>query len=76
MPSHIKTRAAIAHAAPAVRMATGKRMVSYSLADPEMTQRVEALQTRLRASPAAGTKLLKDVGILNRSGKLSKKFGG
>jgi hypothetical protein len=74
--SHTKIRQSIGGAAPTVRLATGMRVISYSLADPEMAQRLAALQSRLQASPDAGTKLLKDVGILNRSGKLSKKFGG
>lgn len=59
-----------------VRMADGRRVMSYSLADPEMADRVQALMNKLGGSKEESIKLLKKAGILNRSGKLSKNFGG
>jgi len=59
-----------------VRMASGARVVSYSLADPEVADRVEAMKAHLLADKATSIKFLKKVGILNRSGKLHKNFGG
>lgn len=58
------------------RTASGRRVGNLSLADPEMTNRVEALKARLTGSPEDSIKFLKKVGIINRSGKLSKNFGG
>ena len=62
--------------APVVRMASGARVASYSLADPEVADRVKAMKARLLADKATSIKFLKKVGILNRSGKLHKNFGG
>lgn len=59
-----------------VRMASGQRVVSYTLADPEVEERVTALSDRLADSKDESVKFLKKVGILNRSGKLSRNFGG
>lgn len=62
--------------APIVRMACGARVASYSLADPEVADRVQAMKARLVADKAASVRFLKKVGILNRCGKLHKNFGG
>ena len=62
--------------APVFRMASGARVTSYSLADPEMAARVAAFKAEITASPEAAGKFLTKVGILNRSGKLSRNFGG
>lgn len=72
------TTATRPHAAhrPVVRMSSGQRVVSYSLADPEVADSIAALKARLAGSEQESIKLLKAAGILNRSGKLSKNFGG
>lgn len=59
-----------------VRNASGELMVARSLADPESAQLMSDLRQRLTSSPAESVKFLKHVGVLNRSGKLAKKFGG
>jgi hypothetical protein len=61
---------------PVVRMASGARVVNYTLADPEVAVRMNALHTRLTGSKEDAVGFLKKVGIINRSGKLSKNFGG
>ena len=61
---------------PVVRMASGARVVNYTLADPEVAERVQALHARLTGSKEEAIGFLKKVGIINRSGKLSKNFGG
>ena len=49
---------------------------SYSLADSAVAGRVAALREKINSSPAEAIKFLKLVGVLNRAGKLAKKFGG
>lgn len=59
-----------------VRMASGERVLSYRLTDPAVADRVATYRAKILSSPEQATKFLKQVGTLNRSGKLSKKFGG
>jgi hypothetical protein len=59
-----------------VRMASGQRVYSHSLADPEVADRVAAFQQRIVNNPEMGMKLLREAGILTPTGRLSKKFGG
>jgi hypothetical protein len=70
------TRTSAAAHRPVTRMASGARVMNYTLADPEMQPRIQALSKRLTGSKEESVKFLKKVGILNRSGKLSKNFGG
>lgn len=62
--------------APVVMTAGGRSVTAYTLADPEVAQRIEALTARLAKDQASSLAALKKIGILNRSGKLSKNFGG
>ena len=62
--------------APVFRAANGQRVASFTLADPEVADRVNAFTTRVAGSKEDSIKVLKKVGIINRSGKLSKNFGG
>lgn len=59
-----------------VRNAMGGRVLAVSLADPQFRDRVKALQDRVTVDSASSKKFLKSVGIMNRSGKTSKDFGG
>lgn len=59
-----------------VRTANGRFVLSHSLADPEAQKALAAFRLRVTASPEASKTFLKGVGILNKSGKLSRKFGG
>ena len=59
-----------------VSMASGKRVESMSLADPELAAAVAALTREVARDRASSVKFLKSVGIMNRSGKTSKNFGG
>lgn len=61
---------------PMVRSATGGRVVNYTLADPEVAVRMHALHERITGSKENAVGFLKKVGIMNRSGKTSKNFGG
>ena len=61
---------------PTVRMASGLRVMNYSLTDPAVADVAAAFRLRLEQSPELRIKLLKKAGILNRSGKTSKNFGG
>ena len=53
-----------------------KRMASYTLTDPEVSAKLVALEMALIGSKEESIKFLKKVGIINRSGKLAKNFGG
>lgn len=68
-------RNSIAHK-PMARMASGARVAAYTLNDPEVAERMNALHARLTGSKEESIAFLKKVGIINRSGKLSKNFGG
>jgi hypothetical protein len=59
-----------------MRTAKAGRIVSYSLADPAVASRVADMREQLTSSPEQSVQFLKRVGVLNRSGKLAKTFGG
>lgn len=59
-----------------VRNAMGGRVMAVSLADPQLRERVAALQARVTVDSASSKRFLKSVGIMNRSGKTAKSFGG
>lgn len=59
-----------------VQSASGGRVAAMSLADPQFRARVSALQARVTVDSASSKAFLKSVGIMNRSGKTAKSFGG
>jgi hypothetical protein len=59
-----------------VRDASGRMVERRSLADPEVAARIAEMRAQITSSPEESVKFLKQVGVLNRSGKLAKKFGG
>jgi hypothetical protein len=63
-----------AEPAPLVRAASGQFMVARSLADPAVAEQVAAVHAQITSSKAEAVKFLKQVGVLNRSGKLAKEF--
>jgi hypothetical protein len=58
------------------RMASGHRVLNYSLTDPEVAAAAAAFRDGLERSPEKRIELLKKAGIFNQSGKTAKKFGG
>lgn len=59
-----------------VRTAKGMYVASRSLADPDMKPAVDAYAQTVTRTPAAAKQFLKDVGILTRTGRLAKSYGG
>lgn len=72
----LKQHAPDAASANLVRNAMGGRVMVVSLADPQMRARVNALQARVTVDSATSKRFLNSVGIMNRSGKTAKNFGG
>jgi|GEM_PF-2565860 len=68
-------RTAAANAA-LVRTASGRFTMAHSLADPALKDQLEAFRRKNADTPEASKKFLQHVGILNKSGNLSRKFGG
>lgn len=67
-----------AHASPAAGEATvlaqgGQRI---RLSDPAMAQSVSELKDRLSQDPRLAAQLLRNAGIVTRTGRLAKTFGG
>ena len=60
----------------AFHSANGYRVKSYSLADPAVADRVAALREKITSSQTESLRFLKQVGVINKSGKLSRNFGG
>lgn len=58
------------------RSAMSGRYMAPTLSDPDVAARLEAFLVQTETTPGGSVKFLKKVGILNRSGKLSKNFGG
>lgn len=58
------------------RSAKAGRIQSYSLSDPAVAGRVADMRAQLASSPEQSLQFLKKVGVLTRSGKLAKTFGG
>ncbi len=63
------------HRAPMVRMASGARVASYSIADPEVADRLEKVRQKL-SNKAEAIAFLQYVGILDATGELAEEFGG
>jgi hypothetical protein len=59
-----------------VRTASGQVTLSYSMSDPEVADRVRAYRAQIGASSQTASVFLQRVGILTKTGKLSKRFGG
>jgi len=59
-----------------VQSASGGRVVAVSLADPQFRVLVSALQARVTEDSASSKAFLKSVGIMNKSGKTARSFGG
>jgi hypothetical protein len=72
----LKATASARQTGRAVRNAVGGRVMAVSLADPQIQIRVSALEARVTLDSASSKKFLKSVGIMNKSGKTSKNFGG
>ncbi|MBC7604603.1 MAG: hypothetical protein H7255_18340 [Ramlibacter sp.] len=69
---------AVAHAIPKssdLRF-EGGRIVSKTLADPDVAKRVKAIKDKMRADPAKLRATYVKRGILTPGGKLSKAYGG
>ncbi|MBN8505326.1 MAG: hypothetical protein J0L58_12705 [Burkholderiales bacterium] len=49
---------------------------SVRLSDPAMAESVSELKNRLRNDPGFARRMLREAGILNRDGRLTKAFGG
>jgi hypothetical protein len=66
------------HAAQAsvVRTASGQFITSHRMSDPEVADLVRAYRAEIGASSQTASVFLQKVGILTKTGKLSKKFGG
>ncbi|WP_310613272.1 hypothetical protein [Limnohabitans sp.] len=66
------------HAAQAsvVRTASGQFITSHRMSDPEVADLVRAYRAEIGASSQTASAFLQKVGILTKTGKLSKKFGG
>ena len=59
-----------------VRTASGQVTLSYSMSDPEVADRVRAYRAQIGSSSQTASAFLQRVGILTKTGKLSKRFGG
>jgi hypothetical protein len=57
----------------AVNPTTGR---AWSLADPELQERLQRLKSQLKDNPVEARKFLASAGITTASGKLSKRYGG
>lgn len=76
-PTRASQRAS-AHATPTsadVRV-EGGRLVSKTLADPDVAQRIKAIKDKMRADPVKLRAAFVKRGILTPGGKLSKAYGG
>lgn len=59
-----------------VRTASGQVTTSYRMSDPEVADRVCAYRAQIAESSQTASAFLQRVGILTKTGTLSKKFGG
>lgn len=59
-----------------VRKANGELVATGSMADPAMAARMAAMRAELTKSPETSVAFLQKVGVLNKSGKLSRNYGG
>lgn len=59
-----------------VRLASGERAVTMSLDDPELAGDLDTLRQQVSQDRASAKRFLISVGIMNRSGKTAKSFGG
>jgi predicted deacylase len=70
------TKPAKRPAGPLVRTASGDYVVYRTLADPEMKETMDAYRKKVTRSKASAQAFLKEIGILNKSGKLARSYGG
>lgn len=59
-----------------VRLASGERAVTMTLDDPELAGELDALRQAVSRDRASAKRFLISVGIMNKSGKTAKSFGG
>lgn len=59
-----------------VRLASGERAVAMSLDDPELAGDLDILRQQVSQDRASAKRFLISVGIMNKSGKTAKNFGG
>jgi hypothetical protein len=73
MPPATKPKPAPLHV---VHSASGQVMMARTLNDPALADTLAEVIAEMTSSKEASVVALKRIGILNRSGKLSKNFGG
>ena len=59
-----------------VRTASGARVMAMYLDAPELTVELNALREQVTRDRTSAKQFLISVGIMNRSGKTAKNFGG
>jgi hypothetical protein len=59
-----------------VRTASGERVMAMYLDAPELAAELDTLRQEVTRDKASAKRFLISVGIMNRSGKTSKNFGG